>query len=61
MENKVIAKEYVDKNFIHKDVIREIFKRIDECKIRTDGRIEAKINKLRNEYNRKNKKNIDQF
>ena len=39
MENKVIAKEYVDKNFIHKDVIREIFKRIDKCKIRTDGRI----------------------
>ena len=24
MENKVIAKEYVDKNFIHKDVIKKI-------------------------------------
>ena len=24
MENKVIAKEYVDKNYIHKDVIREL-------------------------------------
>ena len=23
MENKVIAKEYVDKNYIHKDVIRK--------------------------------------
>lgn len=22
MENKVIAKEYVDKNYVHKDVIR---------------------------------------
>lgn len=26
--NKVIAKEYVDKNFIHKDVIREIVRDI---------------------------------
>lgn len=24
MENKVITKEYVDKNFIHKDVIKKI-------------------------------------
>jgi len=24
MENKVIAKEYVDKNYIHKDVIKKI-------------------------------------
>ena len=24
MKNKVIAKEYVDKNFIHKDVIKKI-------------------------------------
>lgn len=39
MENKVIAKEYVDKNFIHKDVIREIFERIDKCKSRTDGKV----------------------
>ena len=32
MENKVIAKEYVDKNFIHKDVIREILKKYDHKK-----------------------------
>ena len=25
MENKVIAKEYVDKNYIHKDLIRKIY------------------------------------
>ena len=24
MENKVISREYVEKNYIHKDVIREI-------------------------------------
>ena len=24
MENKVISKEYVDKNYVHKDVIREL-------------------------------------
>ena len=29
MENKVIAKEYVDKNYIHKDVIREIVTNYD--------------------------------
>ena len=28
MENKVIAKEYVDKNYIHKDVIREELKKL---------------------------------
>lgn len=28
MENKVIAKEYVDKNYIHKDVIKLLFKDI---------------------------------
>lgn len=30
MENKVIAKEYVDKNYIHKDVIREELKKLKE-------------------------------
>ena len=30
MENKVIAKEYVDKNYIHKDVIRNLKKRIQK-------------------------------
>ena len=29
MENKVIAKEYVDKNYIHKDKIREKIDEID--------------------------------
>lgn len=28
--NKVIAKEYVDKNYIHKDVIREILQETEE-------------------------------
>ncbi len=28
MENKVIAKEYVKKNYVHKDVIREILRDI---------------------------------
>ena len=35
MENKVIAKEYVDKNFIHKDVLiqdYEWFKQIEKPK-----------------------------
>ena len=30
MENKVIAKEYIDKNYIHKDVIRNLKKRIQK-------------------------------
>lgn len=30
MENKVIAKEYVDKNYIHKDLIREILQETEE-------------------------------
>lgn len=33
MENKVIAKEYVDKNYISNNEIRKIFKEIQECKI----------------------------
>lgn len=30
MENKVIAKEYVEKNYIHKDVIREELKKLQK-------------------------------
>ena len=30
MENKVIAKEYVDKNYVHKDKIREKIEWIDK-------------------------------
>ena len=33
MENKVIAKEYVDKNFIHRDEIRQIIEEIQRRKI----------------------------
>lgn len=39
--NKVISREYVEKNYIHKDKIKEIFKRINNCKINTEGRINA--------------------
>ena len=28
MENKVIAKEYVDKNYIKKDIIQELFNKM---------------------------------
>lgn len=30
MENKVISKEYVDKNYVHKDKIRKIIKNIEK-------------------------------
>ena len=30
MENKVIAKEYIDKNYVHKDLIREILQETEE-------------------------------
>lgn len=47
MENKIIAKEYVDKNFIHKDVIRNLKKRIqkiyDESPVEIIGLIIYKI------------------
>ena len=42
MENKVIAKEYVDKNYIEIAEIKDIFKKINQCKIRTDGKVNAK-------------------
>ena len=42
MENKVIAKEYVDKNYIEIAEIKDMFKKINECKIRTDGKVNAK-------------------
>ena len=31
MENKVIAKEYVDKNYIHKDVIKKLLKKTEKA------------------------------
>lgn len=34
MENKVIAKEYVDKNYVHKDKIREKIKWLDMQELR---------------------------
>lgn len=30
MENKVIAKEYVDKNYIHKDKVKDIFRKAQD-------------------------------
>ena len=41
MENKVIAKEYVDKNYIHKDVIREILKKYAHTKVDDTDKIIA--------------------
>ena len=41
MENKVIAKEYVDKNYIHKDVIREIVKKYAYTKVDDTDKILA--------------------
>lgn len=44
MENKVIAKEYVYKNYIHKDIVREY--------------LDSKIDELRNIHNN-SKDNIE--
>ena len=37
MENKVIAKEYVDKNFIHKDKVKEVLEDIYDYFYRLNG------------------------
>lgn len=44
METKVISKEYVDKNYIHKDIVREY--------------LDSKIDELRNIHNN-SKDNIE--
>ena len=41
MENKVIAKEYVDKNYVHKDVIREILKKYANTEVDDTDKIIA--------------------
>jgi hypothetical protein len=37
MENRVIVKEYVDKNFIHKDVFRKFVEELKKDKYEDDG------------------------
>jgi hypothetical protein len=37
MENKVIAKEYVDKNYIHKDVFKQFVKELKKDEYEDDG------------------------
>ena len=47
MENKVIAKEYVDKNFVHKDVIREILKKYAHTEVGNVDKIIAFYRKIK--------------
>ena len=39
MENKVIAKEYVDKNYVHKDVIRDKMQKLYDKARKEEGYI----------------------